>query len=364
MNPRLGRRWWTAARRRDPAFHEVFVFGVVTTGIYCRPTCPARRPKARNVQFFPRARDAELEGFRPCRRCRPEVPSPRRPEERFVRRACDYLRAHAPGRVSLGDLSRALRMSPHHLQRTFTRALGISPRRFLDALRFERFRGLSGAGVTAALYGAGFGSSSRLYERALGRLGMTPGTYQNGGAGMTIAFDVLGCPVGKALVAATPLGICAVELGSSSRELVRRLRERHPKAVLRRSRVLVREAAAWLRRNFKGALSDPSLPLDIRATAFQARVWAELRSIPAGSTRSYGQIARSLGRPRAARAVAQACSQNPVAVLIPCHRAVARGGGLAGYRWGIARKKGLLSLERRTLERSALREGSPGEAGP
>jgi AraC family transcriptional regulator, regulatory protein of adaptative response / methylated-DNA-[protein]-cysteine methyltransferase len=339
------KRWWTAVERRDPAFDGAFVFAVLTTGIYCRPTCPARRPFEKNVRFFSTPEAAEREGFRSCRRCRPS--SGARPTVDLPARACAYLSAHAEERVTLGDLSRRLSVSPHHLQRMFTRALGVSPKEYLSVLRFERFRSRARApgGVSRALYGAGFGSSSRLYERSRARLGMTPGTYRRGGAGMDIAYDLLDCPLGRALVAATPLGICAVAFGKSDRALSAELSERYPRAAIRREPRLLRRVGGRLRRIFSGAAAG--LPLDVRATAFQARVWNELRSIPAGSTRSYGEIARRIGRPGSARAVARACASNPVAVLIPCHRAVGGDGGLSGYRWGTDRKKALLGLERR-----------------
>jgi AraC family transcriptional regulator of adaptative response/methylated-DNA-[protein]-cysteine methyltransferase len=331
-------RWWKAALRRDPAFDGAFVFGVRTTGIYCRPSCPARRPLARNVRFFSAPFDAELEGFRACKRCRPTAS--------LAARAVDYLRGHAQERITLERLARALAVSPAHLQRTFTRDLGISPRAFHRALKFERFRKDGRNGVAPALYGAGFGSASRLYEGARARLGMTPGTFRKGGMGMTITYDIIDSPLGRALIAATPAGICAVEFGDSDRALAKSLREEYPRAELARNPALLRRAGRLLRRIVEGKPVEASLPLDARATAFQARVWEELRAIPAGTTRSYGEIARRIGRPGSARAVGRACASNPVAVLIPCHRAVAADGALTGYRWGTERKRRLLDLER------------------
>jgi len=339
--------WWKAALRRDPAFDGTFVFGVLTTGIYCRPSCPARRPLARNVRLFGRGREAEREGFRPCKRCRPE--SKLGPGILAVR-ACDYLRRHAEEQPTLTQMARQLSVSASHLQRTFTRALGISPKAYLSALRFERFRTRGGgrAGVAPALYGAGFASPSRLYEPARSRLGMTPATFLRGGSGMDIAYDVIDCPLGRALIAATPLGICAVEFGESDAALSKSLSARYPRASIRREAALLRKAGRQLRRIFEGKPVDASLPLDARATAFQARVWGELRAIPAGRTRTYGEIARRIGRPGSARAVGRACASNPGALLIPCHRAVGAKGDLTGYRWGKDRKKTLLELERRT----------------
>ena len=331
-------RWRTALARRDAAFDGAFVFAVVTTGIYCRPSCPARRPRPENVRCFSGPAAAEKEGYRACKRCRPKSAV-----ESLAARAARRLLDHPGERPTLAALARALGVGPQHLQRTFKRSLGVSPREYLDVLRFERFRRGARNGVAPALYGAGFGSTSRLYERAVSRLGMTPATFARGGRGMGIAYDLTRVPAGRALIAATPKGICAVELGDSDRSLVKALKARFPRAEFRRDRALLRFAGEQLRREPAGGAA---LPLDVRATAFQARVWNELRAIPAGATRSYGEIARRLGRPRAFRAVARACAANPVALLIPCHRAVAADGGLSGYRWGIARKKALLEFER------------------
>lgn len=331
------KRWWTAVERRDPAFDGAFVFAVDSTGIYCRPSCPARRPLRRNVRFFSAPRAAEREGFRACRRCRPA--SGARPAVALAARACSLLARLAGGRVTLADLSRRLEVSPHHLQRTFTRAVGVSPKEYQSMLRFERFR------RTGSLYHAGFGSPSRLYERSRSRLGMTPATCRNGGKNMDITYDLLDCPLGRMLVAATPSGICAVTFGERDAALASDLRARYPQASIRRDARLLRRAGRRLARIFAGAAVD--LPLDVRATAFQARVWRELRAIPAGTTRTYGEIARRIGRPGSARAVGRACASNPVALLIPCHRAVGGDGALTGYRWGTKRKQALLSMERR-----------------
>jgi len=337
--------WGKAVERRDPAFDGAFVFAVRSTGIYCRPSCPARRPLAKNVGFFSTPRAAERDGFRACKRCRPAA----KPAPSLALRACALLRDHAAERIPLGRLARELGVSPDHLQRTFTRDIGISPAAYLGVLRIERFRGNGRAGVTPALLDAGFGSPSRLYERARSRLGMTPATSLQGGAGMNIVYDILPCPLGKALLAATPSGICAVQLGDSDAPLVRELRARFPRASLRRHPALLRRAGAQLRRMFAGKPFDAALPLDVRATAFQARVWKELRSIPAGATRSYGEIARRIGRPGSARAVGRAIASNPVALIIPCHRAIGSTGALTGYRWGVGRKKALLAMESRSV---------------
>jgi len=337
------KRWWTAIERRDPAFDGAFVFAVLSTGIYCRPSCPARRPLARNVRFFSTPRAAERDGFRACRRCRPA--SGARPAVDLAARACAILSQRAGTRVTLEELSRRLGVGPHHLQRTFTQAVGVSPKEYQDVVRFERFRSRGPGGVSSSLYHAGFGSPSRLYERSRSRLGMTPATFRNGGIGMDITYDIIDSPLGRALLAATPAGICAVSFGDGDRTLAADLRARFPRATIRRDSRLLRRAGGRLRRVFAGAA--PDLPIDVRATAFQARVWRELRAIPAGSTRTYGEIARRIGRPGSARAVGRACASNPVALLIPCHRAVGGDGSLTGYRWGTARKEKLLRMERR-----------------
>jgi AraC family transcriptional regulator of adaptative response/methylated-DNA-[protein]-cysteine methyltransferase len=340
MNTTTARRWWKATVRRDPAFDGTFVFGVLTTGIYCRPSCPARRPLARNVRFFAAARDAEREGFRACKRCgvRPSL----------AVRACDYLLRHVRERVPLARLARSLGVSASHLQRSFTRTMGVSPATYARTLRFEQFRTLARGPVAPALYGAGFGAPSRLYERARVQLGMTPAASLRGGKNMCIAYEIIGCPLGRALIAATPLGICAVEFGDSDGALAASLRARYPRATIDRNPALLTKAGRQLRRIFEGKTGDAALPLDVRATVFQARVWNELRAIPAGATRSYSEIARRIGSPTSARAVARACASNPLALLIPCHRAVAADGALSGYRWGTERKRKLLNLERAT----------------
>jgi len=334
---------WEAVRRRDASRDGDFVYAVLSTGIYCRPSCPARRPAFRRVRFFRTPAFAEAEGFRVCKRCGGG------PDRGLFRRACDHLAAHLEERLTLASIARPLGLSAGRLQRLFRRTLGVSPLEVLRVLRFERFRRAAEERhpLAAALARAGFGSSSRLYERASSRLGMTPRTFARKGKGMTLAYDIVRTPLGPALIAATPLGICAVELADTERDLRRRLRARFSAATLRRDPALLRPARDRLRRLIDGSAREAGLPTDVRATAFQARVWAQLRAIPRGATRSYGRIARRLGRPTAARAVARACASNPLAVLVPCHRAVGADGRPTGYRWGLARKQALLALERR-----------------
>jgi len=352
-------RRWRAVRARDPRFDGAFVFGVRSTGIYCRPSCPARRPQRRNVVFFPMAEAAEGAGFRSCRRCRPREASPRDREAARVRAVCRRIEASADSGLSLATLGAEVGWGPHHLQRTFKRIVGVSPRQYADALRLRSFRERlrKGDSVTTAIYDAGYGSSSRVYERAPGRLGMTPATYRRGGRGVSLAYSIAPSPLGRLLVAATARGVSAVRLGDSDASLVDSLRAEFPAAALARDDEGV---GAWLKavlQRIQGGPPHADLPLDIRGTAFQQRVWDALRAIPFGEVRSYGQVARAIGRPTASRAVARACATNPVAVIIPCHRVVPGSGGTGGYRWGTERKRELLERERAAVSSAAPRVG-------
>jgi len=339
------RAWWRAVLHRDPAYDESFVFGVTTTAIYCRPSCPSRHPRADHVVYFESPREARREGFRACLRCRPDRPGG---HPGGILAACEFIARHAEESLSLQRIARAVNWSPSHLQRVFRRSLGVSPKEYVRRLRFESLgRELrSGRRIAPALYAAGFGSSSRLYERANVHLGMSPARAARKGAGMSIAYDIVDCPLGKALIAATPIGICAVQFGTREAALVSELRGRFPRARIAKSPDLLRFAKARLRALFADDIRDAQLPLDVRATAFQARVWESLQAIPRGRTRTYAEIARSIGRPRSVRAVAGACASNPVALLIPCHRVIGSRGSLRGYRWGLERKKALLLREK------------------
>jgi AraC family transcriptional regulator of adaptative response/methylated-DNA-[protein]-cysteine methyltransferase len=335
--------WTRAFEQRDSSFDGEFVVGVSTTGIYCRPGCPARRPRPEHTSYFRSPADARREGFRPCKRCRPDAPP------RHLLAACEFIARHAEAVPTLDRVARHVGWGPFHLQRVFRKTLGVSPKEYARRLRFERLgRALrSGTKVAPALYAAGFGSSSRVYERAAAQLGMSPATLAHEGAGMKIAYDVVDCPLGKALIAATPIGICAVFFGDREKPLIADLRRRFPKAAISRSSDLLRFARERLMAVFGGA-SDAHLPLDVRGTAFQARVWESLRAIPPGETRTYAEIAKAIGRPKAVRAVGAACGNNPVSLLIPCHRVVGSDGGLHGYRWGLKRKQALLARESRS----------------
>lgn len=340
-----------AVVERDPRFDGKFVFAVVSTGIFCRPSCPARRPHPKNVRILPTAKAARLEGFRACKRCRPDFDQLERADLSLALRVCGYLRQHAAESVALKGIAAALGWSSYHLQRAFKKVLGVSPLTYLRMLRLGAFKAKGGIpGVHSALYAAGFGSSSRLYEKAKSQLGMTPAVYLRGGSGMIIDYDLFTCRLGRVLIGATPLGICTVELGKSDASLVRALKARFPRAIVHANPYLLGKAVKYLKGIFEGRAADSRMPLDVLGTAFQARVWKELRSIPAGRTASYSEIARRMNRPRSARAVARACASNPVAVLIPCHRAIRSSGRLAGYRWGVKRKQELLRLEQASLQ--------------
>jgi AraC family transcriptional regulator of adaptative response/methylated-DNA-[protein]-cysteine methyltransferase len=351
------RTMWRHVKARDPRADGRFFFAVVTTGVFCRPSCPARRPLCRNVRFFRSREDAERAGFRPCRRCRPLDANFENPQMALVQRACAHIEQQEGERVTLAALAAACGVRPFRLQRLFTRVMGISPRQYADAIRIRRFKAAvrDGEGVTSALYTAGFGSSSRLYERAPAHLGMTPREYARGGEGRAIQFAVARCPLGLMLVAATERGICAVRLGSSRSALERGFRREFPAAKLNGAAPRLRGWVRAILRHIEKGRQSPALPLDVQATAFEWRVWQALRRIPFGQTRAYSEVARAIGRPSAMRAVARACASNPVAIVVPCHRVVKSDRSLGGYRWGVERKRALLESERRALAAAARR---------
>jgi len=336
------------------------VFAVRSTGIFCRPSCPARRPAARNVAFYTSSGDALRQGFRPCARCLGRAGTVEASERAMVQRLCRGIEKSVAagegaecmndsGRPTLEALGRRSGLGPHRLHRLFRRVLGITPRQYADAVRLRRFKQSlrKGGNVTSALYDAGYGSSSRLYERAAAQLGMTPGSYLRGAPGLLIRYAVVDSPLGRLLVGATDRGVCAVMLGKPDGKLVRELAHDFPRAELRKD---PQELGAWARAVVEHMRPRPTateVPLDIRGTAFQRRVWEELRRIPAGQTRTYSEIARRIGRPEAVRAVARACATNSISVVVPCHRVVGKSGSLTGYRWGLERKRALLEAEKR-----------------
>ncbi len=337
---------WTAVLARDARFDGQFVYAVDSTGVYCRPTCPSRRPRRANVHFFEAPAEAEGAGYRPCRRCRPRQGETSRQAE-AVRRACAYLEAHLEDSPTLTDLSAEVGLSPHHLQRTFKAATGLSPKQYAARLRAAQFKAevQRGESVTSATYGAGYGSSSRLYEKADANLGMTPGAYARGGRGMQIRFTITASPFGRLLVGATERGICAVTLGDDDAALEAELMREYPRAGIERDDEALKDWLAAILPRLEGPAAARDLPLDLQATSFQWRVWRALQEIPYGETRSYREIAAALGQPNAARAVAQACASNRVALVVPCHRVVRGDGSAGGYRWGTERKRRILGYE-------------------
>ncbi|MGH9353209.1 MAG: bifunctional DNA-binding transcriptional regulator/O6-methylguanine-DNA methyltransferase Ada [Terriglobia bacterium] len=348
---------WRAVEGRDPSYDGAFVYAVRSTRIFCRPSCPSRRPDRRRVVFFDLPETAMRRGFRPCLRCRP-CHEGRDGEgdlaAKWVLEACRYIEGHCDESLNLAALAERFSVSRFQLQRTFKQATGVSPREYADACRMNSLKRELQAGrpVTHALYEAGFGSSSRLYERAPAQLGMTPADYRKGGVGVEINYAIIRCPLGKPggsgwmLVGATERGVCAVQMGDSAEELKRGLEKEFPHATLNGSHPQLSRWASAIAGHLQGSGRKLEIPVDVQATAFQRRVWRELAKIPYGETRSYQEVARSIGKPRAVRAVGHACAVNPVAVVVPCHRVVRSDGKLGGYRWGLERKEALLKRER------------------
>jgi AraC family transcriptional regulator of adaptative response/methylated-DNA-[protein]-cysteine methyltransferase len=338
---------WAAVVGRDRRYDGRFVYAVRTTGVFCRPTCPSRRPHRQNVSFFEGPTEARAAGFRPCLRCSPEASL--LPSAEAVERARAHIEAHLDERLTLDDLAPIAGLSATHLQRVFKATLGLSPRDYLRARRADRFKDevRRGRTVTDALYEAGYGSGSRLYEDADARLGMTPGSVKRGGAGQLIRYTTAASSLGRLLVASTERGVCAVQIGDTDQTLEEALERDYPRAERQRDDAALRPALAAILAHLEGSIPRLDLPLDVAASAFQWRVWRALQDIPYGETRSYAEVAAALGQPRAVRAVARACASNRVALLVPCHRVVRTGGALGGYRWGESRKRRLLDAEKR-----------------
>lgn len=367
---RVSHSRWQAVQARDASADGAFVYAVRSTGIYCRPSCPSRKPGREQVVFFPLPEAAEQKGFRECLRCRPRAHPMRDARIATVARVCREIEARVQAdlgmdkrsdtQLTLAALGAIAGLGPHQLDRAFRGAMGITPRQYADAQRMRRLKSRlkSGDNVTTALYEAGYGSSSRLYERAPSHLGMTPASYGRGGAGMQIHYTIVGSPLGRLLVGATDRGISAIYLGESDGMLRAALRKEYPRADLfldSSARDLKSPAGGgrasltgWIGKilaHLRGQEPHLDLPTDVQATAFQRRVWEELRRIPYGTTRTYTEVASAIGRPAATRAVARACATNPVSVVVPCHRVVRQDGSLAGYRWGVSRKRALLEKE-------------------
>ncbi len=333
---------WTLVQSRDTRADGQLFYGVRTTRVFCRPSCPSRRPDRANVEFFSDLINALRAGYRPCKRCNP---AGIQLEARIVETLCAYLNRHADRAVKLAELARIASLSPFTVQRVFQRVLGVSPSQYQSHKRAESFRaGLSKSSsrITDAIYDAGYSSSSRAYSGQ--PLGMTPRDYRNRGRGQSIGYAVASSPLGRLLIAATDRGLCSVILTSSEDKAVAELKQQFPAADLQPQSAL----APMLAQVLSQLTEHPAaldLPLDLRATAFQMRVWQALRAIPRGETRTYSQVAREIGKPSAVRAVARACATNPVAVVIPCHRVIGSNGSTTGYRWGIDRKQRLLQIE-------------------
>ena len=338
---------WTAVLARDRRADGTFFYAVTSTGVFCRPSCPSRRPRRDRVRFFTSIAEAERAGFRACRRCRPTEDRSHGVAEP-IQRAAAYLASHADEAVPLERLARVAKLSPSHFQRQFTRALGVSPREYQAAIRADRFKRelRNGRDVTSAIYEAGYGSPSRVYERTPTGRGIAPSDYRSGGAGIEIGYTIVPSPLGKLLVAATASGICAVKLGDTRHSLESDLRTEFPAASLEADRLVRAEWVSAIVAGLEGSQPAENLPLDVRGTAFQWQVWRALQRIPFGETRSYSEVAEAIGQPRAVRAVARACATNPVCVVVPCHRVVPKSGQPGGYRWGAERKARLLTLER------------------
>lgn len=341
-------RRWAAMVARDHGADGSFVYSVRTTGVYCRPSCPSRRARRENVQFHATTADAVRAGFRPCKRCRPDQPSLAEQHAAAVARACRAIEtADVP--PTLEQLAAGAGLSPFHFHRVFKSLTGVTPRGYVQAHRTRRTREQLARSktVTEAVFESGFNSSGRFYEGADGMLGMTPSNYRAGGANTEIEFALGQCSLGAILVARSKRGVCAILMGDEPEPLLRDLQDRFPRAQLvggkRDFERVVARVIAFVEQPQRGL----DLPLDIRGTAFQQRVWQALRKIPAGATRSYQDIARMIGAPKSVRAVAGACAANSLAVAVPCHRVVRNDGGISGYRWGVERKRALLEREAR-----------------
>ncbi len=343
---------WQALQARDASQDGQFWYGVLTTGVYCRPSCSSRLPLRRNVRFFATTAAAEASGLRACKRCRPNDAAATDQRAQRMHVLCRYIESHAQDALTLEALSAQANLSPFHLQREFKAVVGVTPRQFAEACRLRVLRGELKAGetVTQAIHEAGFGSGSRLYEKVSTRLGMTPGQYRARGAGTQISYASAPSALGLVMMGATDRGLCFVQFGNSQTELIAMLRAEYPAAQIQPMAKSMRgEFERWMQAlsaHLAGVPDAPALPLDLRGTALQMKVWAYLQQIPSGELRSYGEVAEAIGEPKAVRAVASACARNRVGVLVPCHRVIRGDGSMGGYKWGLERKRALIDAER------------------
>jgi len=340
--------WWQATLARDQRYDGQFVFAVSSTMIFCRASCPSRRPSRERVTFYLVPEAAEQAGYRACKRCKPKRAPILDPQLELVQRVCRYLEQTDAGDLKLSTLAEQNGISAFHLQRTFKALMGISPHQYATAKRFGRLKSLikEGETITSAVYDSGFNSSSRVYEQSAAELGMTPATYAKGGLGLTINYTIADSPMGRLLVAVTERGVCSVKMADTDRALIEDLKAEFPQAEIEQSDTHLAGIVSQILDHLKGSKLTIDLPLDIRATSFQRRVWEELSRIPYGESRTYGDVARAIGSPKAVRAVGHACATNPVALLIPCHRVIREDKSLGGYRWGLQRKRKLLEREK------------------
>lgn len=341
---------WKAVEGRDA--DAPFFYGVLTTGIYCRPSCSSRRPLRKNVRFYASPEAAEKDGLRACLRCNPKASRRADPAATEIQDAVRFLETHSEEGPSLDDLAARSGLSASHFQKTFKRLVGLTPKQYLDSIRMRKLKaGLTeGKDVTETIYASGYGSASRVYEKAGSQLGMTPSQYRVGGRGVSITYVAVASPLGQMMIGATGRGLCFLQFGESAADLLKALEKEYPMASLEpMAEPHHPDFGRWigaLNRYLAGKQTSLDLPLDVRATAFQLRVWKYLQSIPYGEVQSYSEVAAGIGEPKAVRAVATACARNTVGVLIPCHRVIRSNGELGGYRWGLDRKRHLLDTER------------------
>lgn len=338
---------WQAILNRDRYYDEVIIYAVISTKIYCLPSCPSRKPKRINVLIFPNHTLAEKAGFRPCKRCLPHKNLPQQPKIKLIEQICKAIEEDITTPITLFRLATRFNFSPSYLQHTFKSIVGITPRQYIEVSRLNRFRLelKQQKNVADAIYQAGYNSSSSLYDNISFKLGMTPKTYQKHGLATEIAYSIITCDLGYLLVATTDKGICAVNIGDRQRVLIKTLTEEFNEATIIRNDSDFQDWIGFILNLITGKEANCNLPLDIRGTSFQKQVWQELQKIPYGETRTYREIANNLGKPKATRAIGNACGANPVAIIIPCHRVIRSDGSLGGYRWGIERKQKLLNKE-------------------